>query len=89
MKSISVFCHLVLHCLINHTFPINWERYLGTERDDRICELCRFHRLGDEYHYVLECTYFDDLREKSLPRDLFAAPSTVKFQTVMSSSSRH
>ena len=58
---------------------------MGIERDDRVCELCRLHRLGDEYHYVLECTYCDDLREKNLPRDLFTAPNTVKFQKVMSS----
>ena len=70
---------------LNHKFPIEWGRYLGIERDDRVCELCRLHRLGDEYHYVLECTYFDDLREKYLPRDLFTAPNTVKFQKVMSS----
>ena len=70
---------------LNHKFPIEWGRYLGIERDDRVCELCRLHRLGDEYHYVLECTYFDDLREKYLPRDLFTAPNTVKLQKVMSS----
>ena len=41
----------------------------GTARDDRIWELCFLNKLGDEYHYVLECTYFDDLRKLYLPRD--------------------
>ena len=35
---------------------------------------------------MLECTYFDDLREKYFPKDLFAAPTIVKFQKAMSSS---
>ena len=39
---------------LNHKMPIEWGRFLGTVRDGRICELCSLHRLGDEYHYVLE-----------------------------------
>ena len=66
--------------------PIEWERFLGTVRDDRLRELCSLHRLGDEYHYVLECTYFEDLRKVYLPRDVFARPNTVKFEHLMSSS---
>ena len=31
-----------------------------TERDDRICELSSLHKIGDESHYILECTYFDE-----------------------------
>ena len=71
---------------LNHKMPIEWGRFLGTVRDDRICELCSLHRLGDEYHYVLECTYFEDLRKVYLPKDLFARPNTVKFEHLMSSS---
>ena len=71
---------------LNHKMPIEWGRFLGPVRDDRICELCSLHRLGDEYHYVLECTDFEDLRNVDLPRDLFARPNTVKFEHLMSSS---
>ena len=71
---------------VNHKMPIEWGRFLGTVRDDRICELCSLHRLGDEYHYVLECTYFEDLHKVYLPTDLFARPNTVKFEHLMSSS---
>ena len=38
--------------------PIEWGRFLGTSRDDRICELCFHNKIGDEYHYLIECSYF-------------------------------
>ena len=71
---------------LNHKFPIEWGRYEGIARDDRICELCSLLKLGDEYHYVFECSYFDDLRSLYLPRDLFSRPYTVKFENLMCSS---
>lgn len=70
---------------LNHKFPIEWGRYEGIARDGRQCELCFLHKLGDEYHYVLECTYFDDLRRNYLPRDLISRPNTMKFENLMGS----
>ena len=69
---------------LNHRFPIELGRFCGIRRDDRICELCSLNRIGDEYHYMLECSYFHDLRNKYLPGDLFASPNIIKFQKVMS-----
>lgn len=74
---------------LNHKFPIEWGRYEGIARDDRVCELCFLHKLGDEYHYALECSYFDDLRRMYLPRDLFSRPNTVKFESLMCSDDTH
>ena len=69
------FCHF--RCL-NHKLPI-----LGCERDDRNCALCRVNRLGDDYHYLFECSYFDEQRRLCLPRGLSRNPSTVIFGKVM------
>ena len=74
---------------LNHKFPIEWGRYEGIAQDDRICELCSLHKLGDEYHHVLECSYFDDLRTLYLPRDLFFRPNTVMFENLMCSNDTH
>ena len=43
-------------------------RVLGTQRDGRICELCRLHKIG-------ECTYFEDTRKVYLPRGLTSRPN--------------
>lgn len=67
--------HNVSHSLSFECFLLLFKELLHIN-----CELCRFYRLGDEYHYVVECNYFDDLREIYLPRVLFFAPNTVTFQ---------
>ena len=63
--------------------PIEWSRFVGTSRDDRICELCFRDKIGDEYHYLLECTYFSDARRVYLPKNLLARPNTDTFRQVM------
>ena len=65
--------------------PIEWGRFLGTQRDNRICELCRLHTIGDEFHYMLECTYFEDTRKVYLPRGLTSRPNVNVFHDIMNS----
>ena len=65
------FCHF--RCM-NHKLPIELGRFWGSERDDRICELCRLDKLGDEYHYLFECSYFEEQRRMFLPRGLPRQP---------------
>jgi hypothetical protein len=35
--------------------------------DDRICDLCDLEHIGDEFHYLFECTYFERERKQLLP----------------------
>ena len=44
---------------------------------DRICFSCG--EIEDEYHVVMCCTKYDDLRQKYLPSSLFKKPSMLKF----------
>ena len=66
--------------------PIEWGRFLGTSRDDRKCEICFHNKIGGEYHYLLECSYFSDARMVYLPRNLLARPNTDTFRRLMCSS---
>ena len=59
--------------------PIERGRFHGTSRDDRICELNFHNKIGDEYHYLLECSYFSDARRVYLPMNLIARPNTNTF----------
>ena len=43
---------------VNHKLPIEKGRFFGIVREDRICNLCNSAKLGDEYHYIFECTFF-------------------------------
>ena len=76
------FCHF--RC-VNHKLPIELGRFWGVERDDRVCELCQLNKLGDEYHYLLECTYFEQQRRMYLPRSLHCSPNTINFEKIMNS----
>ena len=50
---------------LNHRLPIERGRFWGIERDDRICDICNKNQLGDEYHYLFNCTFFNN-EKKSL-----------------------
>ena len=51
----------------NHKLPIETGRYDNTERKDRICTLCSVKDIGDEYHYLFSCQYFNDIRLLYVP----------------------
>ena len=80
------FCHFRT---LNHRLPIEQGRFWGVARDDRICELCFLDKLGDEYHYILECTYFDCQRKQYLSRDLLSKHNTYKFEKLMNTCDIH
>ena len=73
-------CHFTT---LNHKLPIEQGRFCGVERDDRICEVCFLNKLGDEYHYILECSYFDCQRRQYIPRDHSSNQNTFKFDKLM------
>jgi len=67
----------------NHRLPIeigNWER---TPINERLFQTC--NRLGDEFHYLFECTIYDRERKQYLQRYYYNNPSTFKLQKLMSS----
>ena len=45
----------------NHRLPIELGRWNGTARDQRLCPNCS--TLGDEFHLLIDCPVFSDLRE--------------------------
>ena len=68
---------------MNHNMPIEKGRYLGIERNHRLCHLCNSYLLGDEYHYLFECTHFSADRRKYIQRYYFTHPNTYKLQELM------
>jgi hypothetical protein len=42
----------------NHKLPIEKGRWSNIPRENRYCELCQKNQIGDEYHYIFECTNF-------------------------------
>ena len=56
--------------------PIEQGRFWGVDRDDRICDIYNLNNIGDEFHYLFECTFFENERKKLLPFDVLKNPNT-------------
>ena len=67
----------------NHRLIIETGRWSGVNREDRICNLCNQGLVGDEYHYLLECTYFNDERKTYLRDEYCQRPDVNKFNLIM------
>jgi len=46
----------------NHHFPIETGRWNGTPELNRLCTLCNEGYIGNEEHYILNCTHFTTAR---------------------------
>ena len=47
----------------NHKFPTESGRWNNIEFADRKCELCTKNDKGDNYHYLLICPFFKNIRK--------------------------
>lgn len=56
----------------NHSLAIERGRYNGTPLEDRICLLCSEEKifLEDEYHFIISCGTYNDLREQYIQRHI-------------------
>jgi hypothetical protein len=71
--------------LCNHKLPVEQGRYRNIARIDRTCDKCNDNKLGDEYHFLLECSFFNDLRIKYIPKYYWRRPNSIKFKQLLSS----
>ena len=53
--------------LCNHKLPIETGRWLNLPRNDRLCTLCTRNCIGDEYHFLLECSSLNNIRKNTYP----------------------
>ena len=58
---------------------IDERRYRGIERNERVCPLCTMNVMEDEYHFLLVCPMYSELRKTYLPRFYCRWPSQNKF----------
>ncbi len=59
-------CVALEHNHHDHSLRIETGRYCRPKllAKDRKCELCNLNQVEDETHFVLQCTLYDDLRQK-------------------------
>lgn len=72
----------------SHSLLIETGRYDGTPREQRICRSCTMNKLEDEYHFLLVCPNYRELRSKYFKPYFCHWPTMHKFEILLSSSSK-
>ena len=61
----------------SHFFMVERGRWKNLDYVDRICFQC--NEIEDEYHILICCSKYEELRKKYLPKYLYNKPSMFKF----------
>lgn len=69
-----------------HKLAIEEGRFRNINRDQRICNTCNMGYIENEYHFLLICPFYRDLRASILPRYYNNWPTQQKFLNLMNSS---
>ena len=69
----------------NHHLPIVKGRYTDTPVHERTCPLCTINDIGDEFHYLFNCTFFTAQRVKYIMRYYYTQPNTSKMMQLFES----
>jgi hypothetical protein len=67
----------------SHDLEIERGRYHNIERSQRICRLCDENVVEDEFHFLLCCDLYHDLREMYIPYKYFNNSNQHKFAILM------
>ena len=67
-----------------HNLNIETGRYYNIDRNQRYCNMCNANALEDEYHFILECIKYNDLRQKYIKPYYWRNPSVYKLVQLMS-----
>ena len=71
----------------NSKLSIERGRYNNVQRKQRYCELCNHNIIGDEFHFILECTVLNELRLKFLPKIYQKYLNAIKLSNLFNSKS--
>lgn len=82
--SVKSYITLAKFRTTNNRLPIEKGRWDNIERNQRFCPLCNCNLIGDEFHYLFQCEFFKDSRQKLLPRYYVRNCNIYKFQKLMS-----
>ena len=70
-----------------HNLQIEKGRNLGLPQAERLCKLCNTNNIVNEYHFLLACPTYCNLRNLYLPKFCWSFANIFKFKSLMSNSS--
>jgi hypothetical protein len=66
----------------SHKLQIERGRYNNVPRHERYCTLCNTNKLGDEFHFLLECNALDNIRRKYFEQNMLVR-NVINFKRIM------
>ena len=70
--------------LSSHDLAIERGRFENIPRDERICRYCNLNMIENEYHFLLVCSLYRDLRRKYFKNYYCRWPTLNKFDDLLS-----
>ena len=68
-----------------HDLFVETGRHKNIPRYNRICSLCNKQDIEDEYHFILICPVYDEIRHKFLKPYFYKKPSMYKLINLLTS----
>ena len=68
----------------NHALNIECSRWKNVERNEILCELCsgiNIYDIEDEYHFLLCCHSYNDLRNKYIPSTVYTKEGFINLMS--------
>ena len=84
-RYVSIHITMYRFPICNHHLPIESERWVNIPRNERICNHCNKQEIGDEFHYILNCTSLQQQRVKYLTLNHTNIKNVFSFKQIMAS----
>ena len=74
----------------NARLPIETGRWKDIPRENRFCNLCNRNEIGDEFHYLFDCTdnFLKQARQTFIPNYYYTHPNTYKYNQLFNVTNR-
>ena len=69
----------------NYKLPMETGRWDDSSIEERKCRICNKNDVGDDFHYLLICPYFEYDRSQLLKRHFYIRPNILKYKELLTS----
>jgi hypothetical protein len=70
--------------LSNHLLNIEIGRHHKVNKSERLFTCCNLHDIEGEFHFILKCPLYSDLRKQFLKKYYYSRPSVFKLMQLLS-----
>ena len=87
---VKVNYYVLIQVLVPKVQQLPYRRWVKPKINyhERLCTLCDENDIEDEYHILMKCNYFVNLREKYISKKYYKRPSMYEFQKLMNTTKR-